>query len=340
MKKANFYKKSSEKRVKCHLCNHKCVISPNGVGYCRVRKNLDGTLYSLVYNKTLTLTADPIEKKPLYNFMPGTHCNGIATYGCNFKCDFCQNYHLSQEFTEKKIKQVPETTPKQIIEDTLNKGLDGIAYTYVEPTIFAEYALDTMKLAKKKELYNVWVSNGYMTKKAAEKISKNLDAINIDLKGNNKFYKEKCGGVRVKPVKKSIKFFHRKGVHVEVTNLIVPGYNDSKKDFEEIAEFVASVDKKMPLHFSRFYPHYKMKNTPPTPQEKITKAVKTAREKGLKFVYLGNIPGEQDTFCPNCGEKIIERNGYSTVLVGLSEKGKCSFCGAETGIIMLEKIEK
>lgn len=331
MEKARFFEAKGS-AVKCNLCNRHCIIEEGSVGYCRVRKNINGTLYSLVYGRTLTLSADPIEKKPLYNFMPGTICNSISTYGCNFSCDFCQNHGMSQDFTSALIEKVPVTTPEEIVQDTLERGLSGIAYTYTEPTVFAEYALDTMKLARKNKLYNVWVSNGYMSKKAVAEIAKNIDAINIDLKGSAKFYRKVCGNIDITKVKESIKLFHKKGVHVEVTNLVVPEYNDSKQDFESIASFIASVDKRIPLHFSRFYPHYRMSNWSITPGKKLFEARDIAIKKGLSFVYIGNFQEQQDTFCPACGKKLIERHGYKTQVKGLDGKGNCAFCGAPTGI--------
>jgi len=331
MKEARFYEMKGS-NADCFLCNRACSIPENGVGYCRVRKNVDGKLQSLVYGKTLTLTVDPIEKKPLFNFMPGTSCNSVSTYGCNFKCEFCQNHHISQDFTENAISELEEVSPEEIIENTKSKAAEGIAFTYTEPTIFAEYALDTMKLAQKEGLYTVWVSNGYMTREAAEVIAKDLDAINIDLKGNAEFYKKMCGNVEIGKVMDSIRFFHEKGVHVEVTNLIVPGFNDSLAGLGEVVDFVASIDKRMPLHFSRFYPHYKMLESPATPIETMKKAKELAEKAGLKYVYLGNLQGEQNSFCPDCGEVLVQRNGYSTAILGL-KNGKCAFCGAETGFI-------
>ncbi len=331
MKEARFYSMDG-KTAGCFLCNRHCSIPEGSLGYCRVRKNIGGKLYSLVYGKALTMAPDPIEKKPLFNFMPGTHCTSISTYGCNFKCEFCQNFNSSQEFTEKMIEGTKTTAPSEIVKGTLSRHAEGIAYTYTEPTVFAEYALDTMELAHKKGLYNVWVSNGYMAKEAAKEIAKNLDAINIDLKGNGEFYKKMCGNVERKKVLESIKFFHKKGVHVEATNLIVPGCNDSVEDFEEISSFIAGIDKRMPLHFSRFYPNYKLLGRNPTPQESLEKAFEAAKEKGLSFVYLGNAEGGQNTFCPECGKKIIKRSNYSALLLGLDEKGKCAYCGAKTGI--------
>jgi len=331
MKEARFYELKDGK-AECYLCNRVCSIPEDSVGYCRVRKNTDGKLQSLVYGRSLTLTVDPIEKKPLFNFMPGTNCNSVSTYGCNFRCEFCQNHYISQEFTENAISELEEVSPEEIIENTASKVADGIAYTYTEPTIFAEYALDSMKLAHKEGLYNVWVSNGYMTKEAAAEIAKDLDAINIDLKGNAEFYKEMCGNVEIERVLESIRFFYEKGVHVEVTNLIVPGFNDSLAGLGQIVDFIASIDKTIPLHFSRFFPHYKMQKTAPTPIDAMNKAKELAVKAGLKFVYLGNVSGGQDSFCPDCGRVLVERKGYSTVILGL-KNGKCAFCGAKTGFV-------
>jgi len=209
MEKARFY--SMEKgTANCFLCNRRCKIAEGALGYCRVRKNVGGELQSLVYGKALTMAVDPIEKKPIFNFMPGTFCNSVSTYGCNFKCEFCQNHSTSQDFAEESISATKGISPEEIVLNAIAAGSEGIAYTYVEPTIFAEYAMDTMKLARKEGLYNVWVSNGYMSLEAAEEIAENLDAINIDLKGNSEFYKKLCGNVKREHVLESIKFFHKK----------------------------------------------------------------------------------------------------------------------------------
>ena len=287
--KALFYKPLPENFVQCSLCMRACKIANGKTGICGVRKNVEGTLYSLVYGKTLTTSIDPIEKKPLFNFRPGSHCLGISTYGCNFSCKHCQNWQISQEHSEKAISQISFTSPEKIVKQTIEAGAEGIAYTYTEPTIFAEYALDTMKLAREKGLYNVWVSNGYMSKECIDAISPFLDAINIDLKGNAKFYKEICGNTNIEFVKKNIKLFHKKKVHVEVTNLVVPGFNDSEKDFEEISKFIASISKKMPLHFTRFHPDHKLDYLPSTDLEKLSRAKEIALGKGLEYVYLGNV---------------------------------------------------
>ena len=287
---ASFYKKLGGKKVQCNLCRRNCLIAENGKGQCGVRKNIEGKLYSLVYGRTLTMSVDPIEKKPLFNFKPGSRCLGISTYGCNFMCKHCQNWQISQERSEEVILAVPFTSPEKIVEQTLAAGVEGIAYTYTEPTIFAEYALDTMKIAHKKGLYNVWVSNGYMSKECINEIAPFLDAINVDLKGNAKFYKEVVGNANIDFVKENIAYLYKKKIHLEVTNLLVPGFNDSEKDFKEVSEFIAGIDKKIPLHFSRFYPMYKLDYLPSTDLDKLRKAKEVAKEVGLKFVYLGNVP--------------------------------------------------
>lgn len=325
MKEAIFYKKLKDKKVKCTACNRYCIIPENSAGFCRVRKNLEGKLFLLVYNKTLTLTVDPIEKKPFFHFKPGSSCNSISTFGCNFSCKYCQNYSISQEFLASQIDSVQETSPKQIIEDSLDKGVEGISYTYNEPTIFAEYALDTMKLAKKAGLYNVWVSNGYTSKEVFKKISPYLDANNIDLKGNKDFYLKMCGGIDIEKVKENIERFSKK-THVEVTNLIIPGYNDSEKDLNDVCEFISSVDKEMPLHFSRFFPYYKMNDVSPTSIETLQKAKEIAKKHNLKYVYVGNTPEESNTYCPKCNNLLIERKGYSTFKLGLQQKQNKAYC--------------
>jgi len=287
---AMLYEKKDLQTVQCNLCNRRCTIPESKTGLCGVRKNNDGKLYSLVYGKSITFDVDPIEKKPFYHFRPNSKCMSISTFGCNFFCKHCQNHNISQMRNEETINKVPFTEPEKVIEKTLNSEAEGIAYTYTEPTIFAEYALEIMKLAKKNDLYNVWVSNGYMTKELAEKITPFLDAINIDLKGSDKFYNEIAGNAKMKFVKENINFFNAKKVHTEVTTLIIPGYNDDEDSLKEISQFIYEINPEMPLHFSRFTPMYKLNYLIPTPIEKLKLARDIARETGLKNVYLGNVP--------------------------------------------------
>ncbi len=331
---ALFYKTLKGKAVQCGLCRRACAIPENGKGQCGVRKNTGGKLYSLVYGKTLTSSIDPIEKKPLFHFRPGTQCLGVSTYGCNFFCKHCQNWEISQQRAEQVIEKVPFTSPEEIVKQALAAGVEGIAYTYTEPTIFAEYALDTMKLAREKGLYNVWVSNGYMSKECIDAITPFLDAINIDLKGDPRFYKEVCGNVNIDFVRENISLFHKKGVHLEVTNLIVPGFNDSEKDFKEVSEFIKSIDETIPLHFTRFSPLYKMSHLPPTDIEKLHSAERVAKEAGLKYVYIGNVAEEESTLCPECGSVLVKRAGFSAEATGFKKGGKCSKCGFSTGIVL------
>ncbi|MEM4598298.1 MAG: AmmeMemoRadiSam system radical SAM enzyme [Candidatus Diapherotrites archaeon] len=334
MEEARFYEKLKDAKVKCTACARYCTIEPGKTGFCRVRKNIGGKLYSLVYNKALTQTPDPIEKKPIYNFMPGTYCSSISTYGCNFKCLFCQNFELSQEFIEEDIQAVEETTPEEIVENTLSRGLDGISYTYVEPTVFIEYAIDIMKIAKKHGLYNVWVSNGYMSKESIKELCKYLDAANIDLKGDAKFYRILCGNAEIEVVKRNIEVLFESGVHVEVTNLVVPGSNDSRESLKDVCSFVSGLSKDVPLHFSRFFPNYKMLDVKPTPIETLNEAYNIAKSFGLNYVYIGNVGSEQNTICPNCSAVVIKRAGYNVDIVGLSKEGKCKSCGYNLGIKM------
>jgi pyruvate formate lyase activating enzyme len=331
---ALFYKSLKDNAVQCGLCKRACVVSDKGAGQCGVRKNVGGKLHSLVYGKTITSSIDPIEKKPLFHFRPGTQCLGVSTFGCNFFCKHCQNWEISQQRTEQAIAKVPFTSPEEIVKQALVAGIEGIAYTYTEPTIFAEYALDTMKLAHKKGLYNVWVSNGYMGKECIDEVAPFLDAINIDLKGNARFYKEVCGNAKIDFVKENISAFYKKGVHLEVTNLIVPGFNNSEKDFKEVSNFIKSIDKNIPLHFTRFSPLYKMSHLPPTDIEKLHAAERIAKETGLKYVYIGNVAEEENTLCPECGVVLIKRAGFAAEVAGLKKNGACAKCGCSTGIII------
>ncbi len=334
LQEASFYKKLKDKAVQCNLCRRNCLIQEGGRGQCGVRKNIGGKLYSLVYGRTLTMSIDPIEKKPLFHFKPGSQCMGISTYGCNLFCLHCQNWQISQERSEEAIARVPFISPEEIVENALASNVEGIACTYTEPSIFAEFALDTMKIAKKKGLYNVWVSNGYMSKECIDAIAPFLDAINVDLKGNERFYKEVCGNVKIEFIKENIELLHKKKVHQEITNLVVPGYNDNEKDFKGVSEFIASIDKEMPLHFTRFWPQHKMQHLPPTDEGKLHRAKEIALKAGLKYVYVGNVAAEENTFCPKCGAVLVRRFGLAGEAVGLDKSGKCKKCGAKSGIIV------
>jgi len=288
MKEALLYEKLDGK-VRCNACNHRCIIPDQKKGICGVRENQDGKLYSLVYGKIIAEHIDPIEKKPLYHFLPGTFSFSIATVGCNFKCLHCQNADISQAPTSKSVGG-KTLTPEQIVQDALKNKCPSISYTYTEPTVFMEFALDCMKLAHKKGLKNIWVSNGYMTKETLDLVSPYLDATNIDLKGfTEEFYRDICGA-RLKPVLENLVEIKKRKIHLEVTTLIIPGKNDSEKELGEIAKFIKKeLGADTPWHVSRFFPQYKMMDIPPTPVEKIHQAVKIGKEAGLDYVYAGNI---------------------------------------------------
>ncbi len=287
-KECTLYKKLKDKNVRCSACSHRCLISPNNTGICGVRKNIDGKLYLLVYGKVMAKQIDPIEKKPLYHFLPGTYAYSIGTVGCNFRCSFCQNYNISQfkEFYGKILGE--EISPEQIVDEAIKNKCKSIAYTYNEPTIFIEFAHDTAKLAKQKNLKNILVTNGYMTKECLNYISPYIDAMNIDLKSfNDEFYIKICKA-RLQPVLETIKRAYKKKIHIEITTLIIPGENDSKQELEKIAKFIASVNKNIPWHISRFFPAYKMLNKPITPIKTLEQAEEIGK-KYLKYVYVGNV---------------------------------------------------
>lgn len=286
MKEAMFYERKDRKIVKCRLCPRNCTIADGKTGFCGVRKNTGGKLYSLVYGKPCAVNVDPIEKKPIYHFRPGTFCLSIGTVGCNLDCSFCQNFDISHPsgiFGES-------LPPERAVEMCRKHDLPGIAYTYNEPTIWAEYALDIMKLARKEGLYNVWVSNGYTSPEAVREVSRYMDAINVDLKGDVKFYSKLCGIANEEPVKNSLLLYRKAKVHIEVTNLVIPGFNDRPEQISKLVSWVAeNLGKETPIHFSRFFPHFRMHDTPVTPLETLRKAEGIAKRHGMKYVHLGNV---------------------------------------------------
>ncbi|HPC31273.1 MAG TPA: AmmeMemoRadiSam system radical SAM enzyme [Candidatus Paceibacterota bacterium] len=336
MTKATLYEKLRNKEVKCLACNHGCLIPEGKTGICGVRKNLRGELDLMVYNKPIAVNIDPIEKKPLFHFYPGQGAFSLGTIGCNFGCEFCQNWDISQlsKTPEADISKILEETQewpaKKIIDYCLSNNLKIIAYTYNEPTIWAEYALETMKLAKKNGIKNVWVSNGFFTDKTLKEISPYLDAVNIDLKSfSEKFYNKICKA-KLEPVKNNIKQIYDFGIWEEITTLIIPTLNDSEKELSQIAKFLFSISKDLVWHISAFYPAYKMINLQPTPQETLIKAYQIGKKAGLNYVYTGNIPDEnyESTYCPKCGEKLIERWGIEMIQNKLKD-GKCFKCGVK-----------
>ena len=329
MKEAMLYESMSENRVRCNLCSHHCKIHEGKRGICGVRENRGGKLYSLVYGKIVAEHIDPIEKKPLFNFLPGSRAFSIGTVGCNFYCKHCQNADISQYPHEHGGEIVgQDRRPEQIVASAKAAGCETIAYTYTEPTIFYEFAYDTAILAKKEGIKSVFVSNGYMTPESARQIGSYLDAINIDLKAfTDKFYKEVCGG-RLKPVLETIRLMKELGVWVEVTTLIIPGLNDGEQELRDIARFVKGIGPDIPWHVTQFYPTYKIVDRPRTPVETLRRAREIGMEEGLRYVYEGNVPGEggENTYCHACGALLIERFGLELIGNRLQD-GKCPKCG-------------
>jgi pyruvate formate lyase activating enzyme len=331
MNEAMLYGELAGNEVHCNLCNHRCKIKEGRRGICGVRENRGGKLYSLVYGKIIAEHIDPIEKKPLFNFLPGSMAFSIGTVGCNFRCKHCQNFDISQYPHEHGGGIIGhDRTPDQIVTAAKAAGCETIAYTYNEPTIFYEFAYDTAVLAQKEGIKNVFVSNGYMSSEAARQIAPYLDAINIDLKAfTDKFYKDVCGA-RLNPVLETILLMKELDVWVEVTTLIIPGLNDGEQELRNIARFVKSVGTGIPWHVSQFYPTYKLVDRPPTPVATLRRAREIGMKEGLHYVYEGNVLGEkgENTYCWVCGALLIERYGLTLTRNRLQD-GKCPVCGTK-----------
>jgi len=330
MKEASFYKKLENNEVQCRNCAHYCVLKPGERGKCGVRENKKGELYSLVYGKAISCDVDPIEKKPFYHFLPGTESLSIATVGCQFSCKSCQNWRISQG--PKLNEEIPgeEISPREIVKTAAEEKLPSISYTYTDPIVFSEYALDTMKLAKQKGIKNTWVTSGFLTEDSFKEIAPYLDAANVDLKSfSDDFYREYCDG-KLKPVLDTLKRMKEEDIWVEVTTLLIPTLNDSEENLEKIANFIVNnLGKETPWHISRFSSSisWKLKDIQDTPIKTLQKAHKIGKRADLNYVYTGNTPGldSEDTYCPNCGSKMIDRTGFS--IKGFDKSGKCSKCG-------------
>ena len=324
---AKFYKNIDEKTVQCQLCHRGCTLSDGVRSFCRAREPKEGKLYSLVYGKPCAVHIDPIEKKPLFHFLPATPIFSIATAGCNFRCKFCQNWQISQFGPEETYNE--ELSPQEIVNQTLKNNCPSIAYTYTEPSIFYEYMLDTAKAAKTRGIKNIYHSNGSLNPKPVEEISLYLDAANIDLKGfTQEFYTETCAGY-LETVLETLKILKRNGTWLEITNLIVPTLNDDLEKIKQMCVWIKeNLGQDVPLHFSRFWPQYKLTTLNPTPVETLEKAREIAKDTGLNFVYIGNVPGHvgENTYCPRCKLPIIKRTGFSVLEKNLSSSGTCVFC--------------
>lgn len=336
MKEAILYEKLENKSVKCKVCNHFCLIADGKRGFCGVRMNKKGVLYSLNYDKVIAAHIDPIEKKPLFHFLPGSFSYSISAVGCNFRCLHCQNYDISQMPRDHDGQILGEEfSPQEIVTEAVKNKVPSISYTYTEPTVFVEMALETMKLAKKQGLKNNWVTNGYMSKETLEIIGPYLDAANVDLKFFRDDLYQKVCGARLQPVLDSLKWMKKHKIWVEVTTLVIPGYTDTGNQFEEIAKFIKKeLGSETPWHISRFYPAYKMTAVAPTPPEIIYHAYEIGKKVGLKYVYAGNLPGNarENTYCPKCGELNIKRIGYE--IKRFDKNGRCFNCNNDLNIIL------
>ena len=327
-REARWYERLEGNKVRCHLCAHRCLINEGKLGICQVRKNEAGTLMTLVYGRAISQNVDPIEKKPLFHVMPGSLSYSIATPGCNFRCLFCQNADISQMPRERHLVMGREATPAQIVEMARRRDCRSIAYTYTEPTIFSEYAYDVAVLAHEAGLLNVYVTNGYMTRELLDDLHPYLDAANVDLKSfRDEFYRRLCGA-HLEPVLDSLRAMKELGIWVEVTTLVIPGENDDEDELREIAAFIAGeLGVETPWHVSRFHPTYKMLDRPVTPWQTLERAGRIGRQAGLRYVYIGNVPGQgETTFCHHCGAPLIERVGFHVSSYRLSD-GKCEQCG-------------
>jgi len=326
-REAMYYKKLDEDRVECEICPRACTVAPKERGYCGVRENVGGVYKTLVYGRACSVHVDPIEKKPLFHVLPGAKALSIATAGCNMECKFCQNWQISQ-FRPEQIRS-EYLPPEQLVRHSKHEGIESIAFTYTEPVIFYEYMLDTATLAKEHGVKSVMISNGYIKEKPMAELCEHLSAVKIDLKAfTEKFYVESCSG-ELQPVLDTLKLLGKKKMWCEIVVLLVTTLNDSKDEITRMCTWIhGELGPDVPIHFSRFYPTYKVKNLPPTPISTLTRAWEIAREAGLNFAYVGNVPGHEgeSTYCPDCKKIVVRRVGYRISQVGI-ENGTCKYCG-------------
>lgn len=324
-------KKLPSGKVLCQACAQSCTLEEGEYGICGVRRVEGGELKLLVYGIAAAINVDPVEKKPMFHFLPKSRAFSLGTVGCNFSCTFCQNHDISQ-YPKENNHQIAgrELPPQKIVELAIENNCDSIAYTYNEPIVFFEYTYDTAKIAHEKGLKNIYVTSGFETKKAIDLLEPYIDGMNIDIKSfSEEFYKEICGA-RLKPVLDTVKYANEKGIWVEVTTLLIPGKNDSDEEIRNIARFLAEVDPSIPWHLSAFHPTYKMLDVERTPESTLLRAYKIGQEEGLKYLYIGNIDNEdyESTYCPSCKKRVIDRSGNIGQFVTneLNENGRCPYC--------------
>ncbi len=329
MKEALLYETQPDGRVRCHLCAHRCLIGLDRAGLCLVRKNHDGKLKTFVYERTISQHVDPVEKKPLFHFFPGSRIYSIAAPGCNFQCRWCQNWNISQMRSDSSPTLPKKTGTEEILLAALGAGCRGIAYTYTEPTIFFEFALDTARMANEAGLANIYVTNGYMTEELLDIVHPYLDAANVDLKAfRDKTYRRYVGA-RLQPVLDSMKEMKRLGIWLEVTTLVIPGINDDPEELTDTARFIArELGVDTPWHLSRFFPAYAMQVSRPTPVDTHYNAYEIGQAEGLNYVYVGNLVGKigKDTLCPGCGRLLIRRSHYLGTITKRVRNGLCPDC--------------
>ncbi len=329
-KEAYLVKSLSGDAVQCRVCEHFCSIKPGDTGKCGVRQNVDGVLYSMVYGEAIAVHVDPIEKKPLFHFMPRQEILSIGTYGCNFHCIFCQNWQMSQmrDLNSRRGPRGQRPTPEMLVNTCLRERIPMIAYTYNEPTVFFEYSYDTAKLAHEHGIKNVYVSNGYMSRDALDMIEPYLDGINVDLKAfDDEFYREQCQA-RLEPVKRNISYIAREtDIWIEVTTLLIPGLNDSAEELRAMAEWLVGVNPELAWHVTAFHPDYEMRDRPRTSQQSLARAYEIGAQAGLDYVYVGNVmdADRESTYCPECRHKLIQRHYYNVSELW-PERGVCPQC--------------
>ncbi|MFH1515714.1 MAG: AmmeMemoRadiSam system radical SAM enzyme [bacterium] len=334
MREARFYRKLKNSTVQCFACHRKCVIDEDESGQCKVRVNEDGKLFSTVYGFAPGIHIDPIEKKPIYHFLPGTSSLSIGAYGCNFECSYCQNHSLSQIHKSDPESLVQMSYhPGEIVKKAIENNCPSISYTYSEPTVWAEYTLDTIEIARKHNLRNIYVSNGYQSGELVAELIPKLDAINIDLKSYSDDFYSRYANATLEPVLENIRKFHDSGVLVEVTTLVIPDLNDSTEELSRIANFLASINPSIPWHISRFFPSWRMLDKNPTPYNTLLKAYEIGKEFGLDNVYLGNVTEAEksSTYCPSCGEIVIKRDKYNVEIL-YTDEVRCPECNAGLNI--------